>query len=371
MDFGFTAIQVDKRDSATVSTNALIWRSIKVTKPRDDIAGLNDLHEATILNILSEETFNDLTRLASQLCATPIAFIHVIEKNRHYIKSGIGLEAQATPPDLPFFSQAILQSDVFVVPDVSADARFSTDAQVTSCPPVRFYAGAPLITAHGAVVGVLSVMSPSPKKLQTDQIESLRILAHQIARRFDLWADLVELKRRVNQRKLFEERLAAERAVTRILAESGMLAEVAPRILQVICESLGWNLGIFWKANDQVRVLKCVEIWRAPSTNGSEFEAISREKIFWPNEELPGRVWSSGEPAWMIDVVEEASCERASVAAKEGLQGAFAFPIRGQFKVLGVMEFFHRERREPDQNLLEMMSHVGSQVGKFMERKRA
>ncbi len=370
--FGLTAIQVDwKRDSATVSTNALIWRSIKVPKPRDDIAGLNDLHEATILNILSEETFDDLTRLAAHLCATPIAFIHVIENNRHYIKSGVGLEAQATPPDLPFFSQAILQSDVFVVPDVSADARFSTDAPVTSCPPVRFYAGVPLITAQGAVVGVLSMMSPSPKNLHPDQIESLRTLARQIARRFDLWADLVELRRSVKERKLFEERLAAEHAVTRILAKPGTLAEVAPRILQVICESLGWNLGIFWKANDQVRVLKCVESWRAPSTNGSEFETASREKIFWPDEELPGRVWSSGEPAWIIDVVEEASRERASIAAKEGLHGSFAFPIRGQDKVLGVMEFFHRERREPDRNLLEMMSNVGSQVGQFMERKRA
>ncbi len=344
---------------------------MKERKPRGDPAGLNSFGDSEILKALSEEPFGDLTRLAAQLCSAPIAFIHVLQNNRHYIKSEMGLEVQANPPDLPFFSQAILHSDVFVVPDTSVDERFSANPRVASSPPVRFYAGVPLITAQGEGVGALSVMGPTPKTLQPDQIESLRTVARQVIQRFDLWSHLVELRWSANERKLFEGRLAAEHAITRILAQSRTLSEAASSILRVVCESLGWRLGIFWKSNNQVRVLTCVDAWRAPSTNTSGFEAISRESLSWPDEGLPGRVWISGEPDWIVDVAQDPHFERASIAEREGLHGAFAFPIRGQNQVLGVMEFFASERREPDENLLEMMSSMGTQIGQFMERKGA
>ncbi|MCG3111091.1 MAG: PAS domain S-box protein [Candidatus Manganitrophus sp. SB1] len=333
-------------------------------------AGLNARHGPAIVNILSEETFDDLTRLAAQLCSAPIAFIHVIENNQHYIKSGIGLEPQANPPDLPFFSHAILQSDVFIVSDVSIDPRFSTDPRVRSG-PLRFYAGVPLMTDRGEVVGTLSVMGPTPKVLHPDQIESLRTAARQVTCRFNLRIQLAELKQSTQEGKLFRERLAAEHAITHVLAQSKTLSDAVPKILRIVCESLGWTIGIFWRVSDQVSALTCVETWQAPSANGSDFEASSREMIFEPNEGLPGQVWSHGEPTWIIDAAEEPLLARASLAAKEGLHGAFAFPVRGQNKILGVMEFFCSGRKKPDDSLLEMMSNVGSQIGQFMARKQA
>ena len=192
-----------------------------------------------------------------------------------------------------------------------------------------------------------------------------------IDRTAQLNATSAELQRQIKARKSIESHLAAEHAVTQILAESGALAEVAPKILQVICESLGWSLGIFWRTNDQVSVLTCIETWQAPSTSAFEFEAISRERIFWPGEGLPGRVWTSGEPAWLTEIAEVADFVRAAPAVAVGLHSALAFPIRSGSGISGVVEFLSREIKRPDAELLQMLSNIGSQIGQFIDRKEA
>ncbi|TAK03081.1 MAG: PAS domain S-box protein [Candidatus Manganitrophaceae bacterium] len=181
----------------------------------------------------------------------------------------------------------------------------------------------------------------------------------------------VELQTEMKERKRIESHLAAEHAITQILAQSGSLGETAPKILRIVCESFGWDLGIFWKTNDQVRVLTCVETWQAPTTNPSEFEAISREKIFWPGEGFPGQVWTRGEPVWLTEVADVADFLRAVHAVEMGIHSALAFPIRSGSGVSGVMEFLSREIRRPDVELLQMLSNIGTQIGQFIDRKEA
>ncbi|WP_168063744.1 GAF domain-containing protein [Candidatus Manganitrophus noduliformans] len=136
------------------------------------------------MNILSEESFVDFTRLAAHTCETPIAFIHFIKDNRHAIKSVVGWESQLELSGLPFFSHTILRHDVFVVQDASVvDERFSDHPLVMSGPQIRFYAGAPMIHVHEQVVGTLSVMSSSLRAFSQYQIESLRMLALQVVGR--------------------------------------------------------------------------------------------------------------------------------------------------------------------------------------------
>jgi PAS domain S-box-containing protein len=104
------------------------------------------------------------------------------------------------------------------------------------------------------------------------------------------------------------------------------------------------------------------------------FEALCREKAFAPGVGLPGRVWGSGGPAWILDVVCDSNFPRADVAAREGLHAAVGFPIRGsaaEQPLLGVFEFFSRAIEPPDEPLLEMLATVGRQLGLFLERKRA
>ena len=115
----------------------------------------------------------------------------------------------------------------------------------------------------------------------------------------------------------------------------------------------------------------CVETWHLPTVSVPEFEAASRLTVFPRGVGLPGRVWASGQPAWIADVADDANFPRAAIARREGLHGAFALPILAQRQVVGVMEFFSHEIREPDKDLLRMLTQVGTHIGQFMERKRA
>jgi PAS domain S-box-containing protein len=102
-----------------------------------------------------------------------------------------------------------------------------------------------------------------------------------------------------------------------------------------------------------------------------EFEAASRAAAFEPGVGLPGRVWASGQVHWLPDVPTDGNFPRAPVAAREGLRAAVGFPILLRSEVLGVLEFFSREIRKPDEALVEMLAAIGSQIGQFSERKRA
>ncbi len=101
------------------------------------------------------------------------------------------------------------------------------------------------------------------------------------------------------------------------------------------------------------------------------FETLSWEMVFQRGIGLPGRVWAGGEPVWITDITRDPNFPRAAVAGKTGLHGALAFPIKLRTQVLGVLEFFSREIRQPDEDLLRMLGAVGSQIGQFTERKQA
>lgn len=183
--------------------------------------------------------------------------------------------------------------------------------------------------------------------------------------------DLRWLVRNISARKQAERRLGAQLATTRILAESPTLAEATQKILQAVCESLEWDLGELWRVDWQAQVLRCVDMWYTPSLAGTDFVAATRQLTFPPEVGLPGRVWASGEPAWMPNLVEDANFLRTALARRAGLRAAFAFPIRVGARVLGVMAFFSREIRQIDEELLRIFASVGSQIGQFIERKEA
>jgi PAS domain S-box-containing protein len=168
-----------------------------------------------------------------------------------------------------------------------------------------------------------------------------------------------------------QRRLAAEYATARVLAGSERLTEATPKILEAICTTLGWEHGGLWRVDRAANVLRCVEIWHVPDVRFAEFEVLSRRTAFASGVGLPGRVWASGRPAWIPDVLHDNNFPRAPTAAKEGLHAAFGFPIVLHDDILGVMEFFSREIREPDDELLAMLGTIGSQIGQFMERRRA
>src|SRR6185503_3974423 len=117
--------------------------------------------------------------------------------------------------------------------------------------------------------------------------------------------------------------------------------------------------------------LRCLYLWCKPETSLAEFEEKSRTTTFAKGVGLPGRVWASGEPAWIADVTRDSNFPRAAVAARSGLHGAFGFPILLGGEILGVLEFFSREIREPDTDLLRILTTIGGQIGQFLERRQA
>jgi PAS domain S-box-containing protein len=166
-------------------------------------------------------------------------------------------------------------------------------------------------------------------------------------------------------------RLTAEHVTARALIEASSFAEAAPKILQAICETLGWEHGALWTVDREQDVLRCADIWTAPGRKFDEFDHFSRQLTFNRGVGLPGRVWLSGEPAWIPDVVNDRNFPRAEIASREGLHAAFGFPVMLRGEVLSVMEFFSVEIRTPDEELLSMLSSVGNQIGLFFARRRA
>ena len=187
---------------------------------------------------------------------------------------------------------------------------------------------------------------------------------YRVARMKELDAALTKL-RQANRT------LALETEVTRILAESATPGEAAPRILEAICQSAGWEVGEIWDVEPQTGILRCADVWHRPLVHAKEFEALSRETIFLPGVGLPGRVFESREPHWISDLTQDHNFPRVAVAVKEGLRSGFGFPILIESEVIGVLEFFSREARQPDAEQIKMMSAIGGHTGQLLERKRA
>jgi PAS domain S-box-containing protein len=165
-------------------------------------------------------------------------------------------------------------------------------------------------------------------------------------------------------------RLTAEYISARALAESRTLADAGLRVLQAICEELGWDYGGLWNLHPDGGTLQSAAIWHQPALNLADFKAASETASFTIGVGLPGRVWASGTPVWVPDVVADANFPRGAAARGTGLHAAFALPLLIRDTVVGVMEFFSRDIREPDAALLAMLARVGAQIGQFMERKR-
>jgi PAS domain S-box-containing protein len=182
---------------------------------------------------------------------------------------------------------------------------------------------------------------------------------------------ILAIVRDISERKRTEQRLAVQYRVTQILAESASLDEGTPRILRSICEHVGWPLGEVWLVDSGSSSLHLGRIWHDPAGDYSDFNALSSRTVFPRGSGLPGRVWADGRPAWIIDVATDPNFPRVSAAAAAGLHAGFAFPIRSEGEVIGVMDFFSHDAQPPDDELLRMFDALGSQIGDFITRKKA
>ncbi len=177
--------------------------------------------------------------------------------------------------------------------------------------------------------------------------------------------------RDITDRRKAERRLATQYAVTRVLDDVVTLEEAVSKVMQTVVESLEWELGAFWRLDKPSGRLRCFNHWNAAGPDADEFIAVTRVQSFKPGVGLPGRIWESGQPVWIRDIATELDLPRSETTAKGRLHGAFGFPIRVAGEVEGVIEFFSRQVREPDEKLLNMLADVGLKLGQFGEHARA
>ena len=169
----------------------------------------------------------------------------------------------------------------------------------------------------------------------------------------------VGIKRDITERKRTEGRLALQYAVTKVLTESLEIAESAQKILQAACFTLDWDVGVLWQVDPVANVLRCSDLCHTGKLSTPEFDQLSEEYTFQKGVGLPGRIWEREQPCWIDNVVSDQNFPRAPVALREGLRGAFGFPIFLGNEVWGVVEFFSPEIREPDDDLTKLAVAVG------------
>jgi two-component system cell cycle sensor histidine kinase/response regulator CckA len=177
--------------------------------------------------------------------------------------------------------------------------------------------------------------------------------------------------RDITDRRRAERWQAMQHAVTKVLADSTSLRAAAPGIIQAVCETLGGKFGAIWEIDRQQSVLRCADVWQGAGLSAGELEAQTRQITFASGIGLPGRVWASGKPLLVPDAARDANFPRASAATTAGLRSAFGFPILLRGEVAGVIDFLSPEVREPEPELLAMLSAIGTQIGQFIEHRSA
>jgi class 3 adenylate cyclase/FixJ family two-component response regulator len=337
---------------------------------------LTVLHVVAI-DLLSQPDVPSLMRVivnhASRLVRAPVAYISIVDGDL------LNIKAQADMPQrLPARSLHLgegLGGRVWaarapiVVADYAAWAERLPDAWLSD---LRAAAGVPIVSGQQCL-GVITVarFKTDSQPFDGEEIELLKqvsTLASLTLHNAQLYE---QAQNEIAERLRTAGRLQAQDGVTRILSQAPDLNAAATQILQVMGESLAWDMGELWMVQPERNELSLVGLWHAAGLDLGEFEDFTRQRTFRHGGGFSGRVWASGLPLWMADVMNYPSFPPLAIAARAGLHGGFGFPIQLGGQVLGVITFFSRAIRPPDEDLLAMFTAIGSQIGQFIERRRA
>ncbi|HEV2404604.1 MAG TPA: GAF domain-containing protein, partial [Ktedonobacterales bacterium] len=320
------------------------------------------------LDQFADGAFDPLTRLAAHALHTPAALLVALDTEAARVVSQFGLDADSIqgrrfPRDPAPWDEII----------ASATGAFWGDARERRWSLPTLHSGAPVVALGGAAVAgkaddasaVLCVLDDHAHAWTDQDRELLADVATTVRER-------IALRRAVRQAEgQAAARLAVQYAVSRILVSATDFATAAPRILRAVCEGLRWQLGAIWLVDEREEALRCAWTWHAPGVEVQVFERASRGAAFAPGEGIPGQVFASRASLWLSDLTRASNVSRLSEARHVGLRSAFAFPIRGGGKVLGVGEFFAAEIRPMDDDLIQNVATIGNQMGQFLIRQRA
>jgi PAS domain S-box-containing protein len=222
-----------------------------------------------------------------------------------------------------------------------------------------------LLLAATALLGTLRDYGPFAVQPQNESLILLQLFIGVISLAALVLAAVTAERNRTVQR------LQVQDAISRFLAESPHLPDASARILQTLAEATEWDTASFWQNDGASGSLGCIAFWQRPGLDLRKFAELTNTLRFEPGVGLPGRVWARGEPAWIGTLGRDSNFPRAAAAIEGGLQSGFSFPITIGPETVGVIECFSRQKRDCDEDFLQMMTVIGRQLGQFIERKRA
>lgn len=344
------------------------------TDPLGDPARLDALHAADLLDSGADEAFDRFTRLAASLLDAPIALVSLVDADRQFFKSCVGLRepwasARQTPLSHSFCQHAVTSRDIFVVDDARQHPLVKGNLAIHDLGVVA-YLGVPLITSDGHALGSFCVIDSRPRRWSDREIGIVRDLAGAVMTEIELRAQVRAARREARDRQIAERRLRVEHAMSAAMAEASDLKDASRRMLDAVREAYGWDWSALWIADRDARVLRCAETRFVADFGAGDFDEMSRSTTLPVGAGLPGRVWETGKPVWIEDVQSDTNFPRRAAARKAGLHGAFCFPLLWDGEVVGVTEFLTREVQPPDEPLLSMLEATGAQLGQFIRRKQ-
>ncbi|MEI7769946.1 MAG: GAF domain-containing protein, partial [Chloroflexales bacterium] len=271
----------------------------------DEPARQAALDQYQILDTPSEEAFDEIVRLAAEICGTPIAMVSLIDAHRQWFKSRIGLDATETARDIAFCAHGITQpEDLFVVPDAQRDARFADNPLVTDAPNVRFYAGMPLITPEGHAVGMLCVIDHVPHDITLAQRRALQVLGHQVVTQMEQRRQIRELQDAVAAFAISEQR--AQKLVDESQRQARTLA-----LLDQVRNAMAYDLDLDAAIRTMVEASAAVLGYAYISVYLRKGDALNLMHQFGYTNTAPvipitkgviGRVARSGVPVLLADI---------------------------------------------------------------------
>ncbi len=336
-----------------------------------EAARLDALYQCHVLDTASEGAFDDIVRLASRLCGAPVAFIGLMDRDRQWFKSALGLPASEIPRrDAVLCAEALARRDLVVVRDALADRRFAGSALVTGPPHVRFYAGVPLLTPDGVALGTLGVVDRAPRELSHEQADALRLLARQVVAQLEqrrLEAELVRTKRereRAEEALVERARLDALRADVRgALIEGNTMRGVLQRCAEALARHMDAALACIWMLDEATQML----VLRASA--GLSAHVDGRHGRVPVGLLEIRRLALERQPYLTNAVCDDPRIGDPEWARREGLVGFASHPLIVAGRLLGVVAMFARRPLPPA--ALNALAAVVDSIGLSLQRGQA
>jgi formate hydrogenlyase transcriptional activator len=306
---------------------------VKAPVPVNEQERLKALRGSGILDTAPERSYDQITELAAGICGAPVAILSLIDSDRQWFKSKIGIAVTETPRDIAFCAHTILDRDLLVVPDATADQRFLDNPLVTSEPHIRFYAGAPLITPEGHALGTLCVLDYVPRQLSAQQREALRVLSSQAVAQIELRKTKTELENAESSAEsAFEALRASEEFKSRLLACSRDCIKVLDLEGRLIYMNEGGMQSLeicdlapvlnsawidFWEGQDRDAALRAVETARRGEVGrfiGFFSTRITHQPRWW--DVIVSPIFdSAGKPERILALSRDVTAQKLSETA--------------------------------------------------------